>query len=220
MTEQFRQTNRLRTEGLRILMEAAWEFSVARLVVQSCTGWPNSRTGNAIKTEVDPLDTYPLPAMQQTLDASEELETRAIGTAMPASVRSMLLAQLAQHLADAPIVMMMTTARGSSNAKARAVLGWETEWPSWRAGFSVTRWRIEGAYAAWRRIPIPALGSRRAALYLSVMIDWLSCLAVERDSERYSGAWLFRGTRVPVAALFENLKITRRCTRSSSGFRG
>jgi uncharacterized protein (DUF433 family) len=38
------------------------------------------------------------------------------------------------------------------------------------------------------------------------MIDWSSCPAVERDSERVSGAWVFRGTRVPVAALFENLE--------------
>lgn len=38
------------------------------------------------------------------------------------------------------------------------------------------------------------------------MIDWSSCQAVEQDPERYSGAWLFRGTRVPVAALFENLE--------------
>ena len=30
-------------------------------------------------------------------------------------------------------------------------------------------------------------------------------MAVERDPERVSGAWVFRGTRVPVAALFENL---------------
>ncbi|MQA92858.1 MAG: DUF433 domain-containing protein [Gemmatimonas sp.] len=38
------------------------------------------------------------------------------------------------------------------------------------------------------------------------MIDWSSCAAVERDSERVSGAWVFRGTRVPLAALFENLE--------------
>ena len=38
------------------------------------------------------------------------------------------------------------------------------------------------------------------------MIDWSSCPAVERDAERVSGAWLFRGTRVPVSALFENLE--------------
>ena len=38
------------------------------------------------------------------------------------------------------------------------------------------------------------------------MIDWSTCAAVERDPERLSGAWVFRGTRVPVAALFENLE--------------
>jgi uncharacterized protein (DUF433 family) len=38
------------------------------------------------------------------------------------------------------------------------------------------------------------------------MIDWSSCSAVERDSERVSGTWVFRGTRIPVAALFENLE--------------
>lgn len=38
------------------------------------------------------------------------------------------------------------------------------------------------------------------------MIDWSSCSAVERDSRRVSGAWVFRGTRVPVAALFQNLE--------------
>jgi uncharacterized protein (DUF433 family) len=38
------------------------------------------------------------------------------------------------------------------------------------------------------------------------MIDWSSCSAVESDPARVSGAWVFRGTRVPVAALFENLE--------------
>jgi len=38
------------------------------------------------------------------------------------------------------------------------------------------------------------------------VIDWSTCNAVERDPERVSGVWLFRGTRVPVSALFENLE--------------
>jgi uncharacterized protein (DUF433 family) len=38
------------------------------------------------------------------------------------------------------------------------------------------------------------------------MIDWSTCPAVESDPGRVSGAWVFRGTRVPVAALFENLE--------------
>jgi uncharacterized protein (DUF433 family) len=38
------------------------------------------------------------------------------------------------------------------------------------------------------------------------MLDWNQCPAVERDTEKVSGAWLFKGTRVPVKALFENLE--------------
>ena len=38
------------------------------------------------------------------------------------------------------------------------------------------------------------------------MIDWSACPAVEQDPAKVSGAWLFRGTRIPVAALFENLE--------------
>ena len=38
------------------------------------------------------------------------------------------------------------------------------------------------------------------------MISWSTCEAVERDPERVSGAWAFRGTRVSIAALFENLE--------------
>ena len=37
-------------------------------------------------------------------------------------------------------------------------------------------------------------------------LDWAQCPAVERVAERVSGAWLFKGTRVPVKALFENLE--------------
>jgi uncharacterized protein (DUF433 family) len=38
------------------------------------------------------------------------------------------------------------------------------------------------------------------------MTDWSNCPAVERDPEIVSGAWVFRGTRVPIHALFENLR--------------
>jgi uncharacterized protein (DUF433 family) len=38
------------------------------------------------------------------------------------------------------------------------------------------------------------------------MIDWNTCTSVEMDPELVSGAWVFLGTRVPVAALFENLE--------------
>ena len=38
------------------------------------------------------------------------------------------------------------------------------------------------------------------------MLDWSKCSAVERIPGKVSGAWLFKGTRVPVTALFENLE--------------
>ena len=38
------------------------------------------------------------------------------------------------------------------------------------------------------------------------MLDWTQCSAVERAEGKVSGAWLFRGTRVPVKALFENIE--------------
>lgn len=37
-------------------------------------------------------------------------------------------------------------------------------------------------------------------------LGWAGCAAVERDPQRVSGAWVFKGTRIPVAALFENLE--------------
>jgi len=42
------------------------------------------------------------------------------------------------------------------------------------------------------------------------MLDWSQCPAVERSPDRVSGAWVFRGTRVPVKALFENLESSAR----------
>jgi uncharacterized protein (DUF433 family) len=38
------------------------------------------------------------------------------------------------------------------------------------------------------------------------MLDWTTCPAVERHPGKLSGAWVFRGSRVPVGALFENLE--------------
>ena len=38
------------------------------------------------------------------------------------------------------------------------------------------------------------------------MNDWSTCTAIESNPGKVSGAWVFRGTRVPVTALFNNLK--------------
>jgi uncharacterized protein (DUF433 family) len=37
-------------------------------------------------------------------------------------------------------------------------------------------------------------------------LDWSRCQAVESVPGKVSGAWVFRGTRIPVAAVFENLE--------------
>ena len=37
-------------------------------------------------------------------------------------------------------------------------------------------------------------------------LDWSQCPAVESVPERVSGAWVFRGTRLPVATVVENLE--------------
>ena len=36
--------------------------------------------------------------------------------------------------------------------------------------------------------------------------DWSQCPAVESVPGKVSGAWVFRGTRIPVSAVFENLE--------------
>jgi uncharacterized protein (DUF433 family) len=52
------------------------------------------------------------------------------------------------------------------------------------------------------------------------MIDWSSCPVVERDPLRVSGVWLFRGTRVPISALFENLEDGAQVTQFVEWFPG
>jgi len=39
-----------------------------------------------------------------------------------------------------------------------------------------------------------------------MLLDWSKCPAVESVPGKVSGSWVFRGTRMPVAAVFENLE--------------
>ncbi|MDE3196978.1 MAG: DUF433 domain-containing protein [Acidobacteriota bacterium] len=39
-------------------------------------------------------------------------------------------------------------------------------------------------------------------------LDWSQCPAVESIPGKVSGTWVFRGTRVPVSAIFENLRTS------------
>lgn len=39
-----------------------------------------------------------------------------------------------------------------------------------------------------------------------MLLDWSQCAALESVPGKVSGAWIFRGTRVPASAVFENLE--------------
>ncbi|HXJ44281.1 MAG TPA: DUF433 domain-containing protein [Bryobacteraceae bacterium] len=43
---------------------------------------------------------------------------------------------------------------------------------------------------------------------MGAILDWLQFPAVESIPGMVGGAWVFRGTRVPVSAIFENLKTS------------
>ena len=70
----FAQTNRLRTEGTDALLAAAGEAGVRRFVAQSYASARYARDGGPVKSEDDPLDPRPVPAMRETLAALRHLE--------------------------------------------------------------------------------------------------------------------------------------------------
>jgi uncharacterized protein (DUF433 family) len=37
------------------------------------------------------------------------------------------------------------------------------------------------------------------------IINWAACPVLESDPEKLSGAWVFRGTRVPISTVLDNL---------------
>ncbi len=82
----FAQTNRLRTEGTDALLAAAREAGVRRFVAQSFATYGRyARDGGPVKTEDDPLDPTPVPAMRETFAAIRHLDeavTEAGGIAL------------------------------------------------------------------------------------------------------------------------------------------
>ncbi|MGH3253066.1 MAG: NAD-dependent epimerase/dehydratase family protein [Trebonia sp.] len=214
----FAATNELRTRGTDNLLAAAAEAGTRRVIAQGYTGWPNERSGGAVKTEDDPLDSRLVPSSARTLAAIKHVEetvplmapegivlrygsfygpgasqimldllrkrqlpvvgggtgvwsfietTDAASATIaavdhgepgiynvvdsdPAPVTEWLpyLARVAgakpplrvpawlgRLLAGEFVVTQMTSARGSSNEKARKDLGWEPRYASWREGF-------------------------------------------------------------------------------------
>src|SRR5919204_4705844 len=70
----FAQTNRLRTEGTDALLAAAREAEVDRFVAQSYASARYARVGGPVKTEDDPLDPTPVPAMRESIAAMRYLD--------------------------------------------------------------------------------------------------------------------------------------------------
>jgi nucleoside-diphosphate-sugar epimerase len=75
----FEETNRLRTEATDHLLAAGRATGVKRFIAQSYAGWPFARSGGAVKTEDDPLDTAPPDSMRQTLAAIRHVEEAVTG---------------------------------------------------------------------------------------------------------------------------------------------
>jgi nucleoside-diphosphate-sugar epimerase len=78
--DEFVVTNRLRSEGTSHLVTAAAISGTRRFISQSYSGWPNDRHGGRVKTEADPLDDDPPPAMARTLEAIQALEQLTVDT--------------------------------------------------------------------------------------------------------------------------------------------
>src|SRR5207302_7494009 len=81
----FAQTNRLRTAGTDALLAAAREARVRRVGAQRFATHRYAREGGPVKTEDDPLDPTPVPAMRETEAAMAYLDrvvTEAGGIAL------------------------------------------------------------------------------------------------------------------------------------------
>ena len=73
--DEFALTNRLRTEGLDHMLDAARAAGARRFIAQSFGNWNYERSGGSPKTEDDPLDPTPPAAMSRTLAAIRYLES-------------------------------------------------------------------------------------------------------------------------------------------------
>ena len=74
LDQQFATTNRLRTEGMDHLLEAARAAGVRRFVAQSFGAWVYARTGGPVKVETDAIETDPPSSVRQTLAAILHVE--------------------------------------------------------------------------------------------------------------------------------------------------
>ena len=75
----FVPTNRLRTEGTDLLIDAARAAGALRFVGQSFAPWSYKREGGPAKAEDDPLETDPPKHVEETLRAIRHLEAAVMG---------------------------------------------------------------------------------------------------------------------------------------------
>jgi 2-alkyl-3-oxoalkanoate reductase len=76
--DEFASTNRLRTEGVDYLVEAARSAGARRVIAQSFGNWNYERTGDGLKTEEDPLDPDPPANQRRSLHAIRYLERAVV----------------------------------------------------------------------------------------------------------------------------------------------
>jgi 2-alkyl-3-oxoalkanoate reductase len=81
MDKVFAATNELRTRGTDNLLAAAAGAGTRRMIAQSYTGWPATRSGGPVKTEEDPYDPSPVPSAARSLAAIKHVDQ-----AVPAGV--------------------------------------------------------------------------------------------------------------------------------------
>ena len=80
LDRDFELTNLLRTQGTDHLLDAARAVGVRRVVAQSFAMWAYARTGGAIKTEDDPIETDPPESVRNTLAAIMHVEEVVVGS--------------------------------------------------------------------------------------------------------------------------------------------
>jgi nucleoside-diphosphate-sugar epimerase len=74
LDRQFAETNRLRTEGLDHLLDAARAAGARRFVAQSFAMWMAGRSGPVVKAEEDVDDAPPLGSIRETVAAIRHVE--------------------------------------------------------------------------------------------------------------------------------------------------
>jgi 2-alkyl-3-oxoalkanoate reductase len=79
LDKTFGPTNRLRTEGTDVLLDAAREAGISRFIAQSFANYRYARQGSWVKTEDDPLDPDPPATARETNAAMAHLEQSVTG---------------------------------------------------------------------------------------------------------------------------------------------